>query len=123
MNSIRRHIPGCCSDGDEPPEIVEFNTMEQLLSVPFVNSFSGGQRFHRYSLSRNHLMAEYRDGKEWWVVGTLKYPVAGLPEWDRGIYECLENGKSIDIAGADVKMSCGDDVTLNDGRVLKRRRP
>lgn len=122
MNSIRRHVPGCCSDGDEPPEIVEFNTVEQLISIPFVNSFSNGQRFHRYSLSDRRLMAEYRDGKEWWVVGTLKYPVAGLPEWDHGIYECWNGSAAVDIPGVEVKMSCGDDVTLNDGRVLKRKR-
>lgn len=36
MNKIRRHVPGYI-DLDHEPEVVEFNTTEELLNIDFVN--------------------------------------------------------------------------------------
>ena len=84
---FRQHIPNSV-DSDEPPIEVEFDTLEQLLEIPFVRSFrfnSGDEGephiyFKNYSISAMHegylLMAEYEKvEKKWpithWVVGYL----------------------------------------------------
>ncbi len=47
---------------------VEFDTVEELLNIDFVKSWSEDKGFCRYSLSGDHLMAEFNNGKNWWVV-------------------------------------------------------
>lgn len=119
-NEIRQHIPDFCEGFEKA--VVEFNTLEELLAIPFVKNFSAHDSFHRYSVNDNHLIAEYRGGREWWVVGILKSSVEGLPEWDHGIYEVWIDDKPVDMPGKDVSWSCGDDIGLCDGRKVKRRR-
>lgn len=86
MNQIRQHIPGFV-DGIEPAEAT-FSTLDELLSVPFVARFreivDPGKPFHRFSYSEdgNLLMAEYDEGRSWWVVGYLREAVDGLPNWE-----------------------------------------
>lgn len=91
--TIRQHIPAFV-DGIEPGR-ADFETLEQLLAVPFVKRWSEpAEAFRRYSYvprryeyreSRNvdYLMAEMADGKHW-VIGYIE-PGAGerfgLPEW------------------------------------------
>lgn len=118
-NTIRQHIPDFFEGFEKA--LVDFNTLEDLLAIPWVKNFSAHANFYRYSVSDNHLMAEYRGGRTWWVVGTLRHRVDGLPEWDHGIYEVWIDDKARDIAGKDVSWSCGDEVGLCDGRVVKRR--
>jgi hypothetical protein len=105
-----------------PKALVEFNTLEELLAIPWVKSFSVHKTFYRYSVSDYHLMAEYRGGREWWVIGQLKNNDIGLPKWDKGFYEVWIDGKPELIPGKDVSSSCGDEVTLRDGRIVSRRR-
>jgi hypothetical protein len=119
-NSIRQHRPDFVEG--YPKALVEFDTLEELLAIPWVKNFSVLKTFHRYSVSGNCLIAEYRNGREWWVVGLLKNNDVGLPKWDHGIYECWVDGRARDIPGHDVSWSRGDQVGLRDGRVVKRRR-
>lgn len=121
MNAIRQHRPAFFEGFDNAT--VEFNTLEELLAIPWVKNFSTIKGFHRFSVSDNHLMAEYRMGREWWVVGFLKDKNVGLPLWDHGIYEVVVDGKPQDVPGRSVAWSCGDEVGLRNGRTVKRRKP
>lgn len=81
MNSVTTHIPAW---GDAEKTTHPFHTLRELLAIPFVKAFSKGKSFHRFSVSTDNsllLMAEYDKGRGWWVVGRLKTPVNGLPEW------------------------------------------
>lgn len=120
MNEIRQHRPAFFEGWEN--ETIQFDTLEELLAIPWVKNFSAHGNFHQYSVSGNHLMAEYRGGREWWVVGTLKHDVEGLPKWYHGIYEVEIDGKPEEIAGSDVRWSCGDEICLRDNRIVKRRR-
>jgi hypothetical protein len=121
-NEIIQHIPACVDVG--PDRIHRsFNTLDELKAVPFVNGFTRYENFHQFSVSGGNLIAEYRGGREWWVVGRLAGPVDGLSEWDHGIYEVYDaDGEATEIAGRDVVVSCGDQVGLRNGQTLKRRR-
>jgi hypothetical protein len=105
-----------------PKALVEFDTLDELLAIPWVKNFSDLKTFYRYSVSGKCLMAEYRGGREWWVIGLLRHNDIELPKWE-GFYEVWINGKPDLIAGRDVSSSCGDEVVLRDGRVVKRREP
>lgn len=62
-------------------ETCEFSNLEELLSIPWVKNFQS-EYFHRFSYSQNKLMAEYHEGKEWWVAGMLEGIPEGLPKWE-----------------------------------------
>ena len=91
MATIRQRIPNYVSGVD--PETVEFQTLDDLLDIPFVkiwkeNGLCRDNNFYQYSVSEEHwgtvLMAEYNSGIKWWVVGTMKGITGkelGLPEW------------------------------------------
>lgn len=122
MNMITQHIPSFV-DTDAPRKRGDFSSFAELLEVPFVKRWEQEKDFHRFSVDGNVLIAELRGGRSWWVVGFLREPVSDLPKWDHGIYEVIDaNGAPLDVPGRDVSYSCGDDVGLCDGRVLKRRR-
>jgi hypothetical protein len=126
VNQIRQHIPAFV-DTDQAPAGGAFDSLDELRAVPFVARAATLPGFHKFSIGAHGdgwvLMAEYRGGRQWWVVGYLDAPVAGLTEWDKGIYEVVDdNGARVDIAGTDVAWSCGDDVGLRDGRKMKRWR-
>lgn len=83
-NTVRQHIPGFLT-GHEPV-VAEFDTLEELLAVPFVAHWKSNPGFHRFSMNvevgLSYLMAEYHNGKEWWVVGYLSGSIPGLPRWE-----------------------------------------
>ena len=82
-------------------EVVEFNSLEELLKIPFVNNFSFSpksvlfeRRFHQFSYddySRSNpnkryvILAEYEDSRLWYVVGFTddNEIVKELPRWSR----------------------------------------
>ena len=65
--------------------IVEVDSKDELLDIEFVKGFKENPDFHRYSLSTNKLMAEYKNGEEWWVVAFLEnYEGIDLPQWQAG---------------------------------------
>lgn len=83
MNQFKAHIPPFM---DIPhPSPVEFNTLDELLQIPFVSNFSEEENFYRFSLAGYSLMAEFDEGREWWVVGSISRPGAlNLPVWKPG---------------------------------------
>lgn len=90
MNQILRHIPGAAFDSrDTPEQPVDFETVDQLMAIPFVKHWAESRGHVRFSVSspsgnwetgRALLMSEQSDGT-WWVVGHLLSPVDGLPAW------------------------------------------
>lgn len=97
---IRQHIPNFVSGVD--PQSVGFDTLEQLLAIDFVDRFRfrdlsldfvaahPNTKFSRFSLSHYAgetwlMIAEYAEGRHWWVVGYITSPtpeiITGLPEW------------------------------------------
>ena len=61
-------------------QMVGFDTTEELLEIDFVKNWSKIETFYRYSISGNHLMAEYENGKKWWVIGNIRN-IVDLPKW------------------------------------------
>jgi hypothetical protein len=121
MIKLRRYIPDFVETDEEALD-VEVETLDEMFALPFIKRFKEIPEFMQFSqscrqLSYRTLLAEYRDGKEWWVVAFLYDKVDGLPEWSGGIYEC-EQG---DFPGSMVSSSCGDEVRLKDGRILTRK--
>lgn len=78
---ITQHIPGCVDTG-EKPKVAHFNNTHELLCVPWVKHWSKDPSFFRYSMSDESLMAEFKKGKEWWVIGDINLPEGvKLPKW------------------------------------------
>lgn len=76
MGTIRQHIPAFISGGE--PKSNEFSSLEELFNIDWVKQWADTNEFHRFSLSSDkylsggvHLMAEYKEGTEWWVVGYI----------------------------------------------------
>ncbi len=84
MNAIQRYFPGFVDVDDSERVVVPFETLAQLMEIPWVKDKLGRDKFVRYSLSPpNHLMAEFRSPNEAWVIGIMEGPVEGLPIYDR----------------------------------------
>ena len=105
MNAITQHIPNYVEGYEK--RTVEFETLEELVAIDWVkqhsephepiklvNVLTGEEAeppisdgpFHRFSQSEEWhdrwlLMAEFDEGKKWWVVGYLKEKVEELPAW------------------------------------------
>ena len=81
---IRQHIPNFC-DGT-PIESI-FYTTEELTNLDWVKRYTEHLKdytFCKFSLSENHLMAEYNNGDKWIVVGTIDHPeFVYLPKWSK----------------------------------------
>ena len=66
------------------------------MDIDWIKNFSNRDNFHRFSISRSekiydgtfqhHLMAEYDNGYEWWVVAFIRDDdisgINDLPEWE-----------------------------------------
>jgi len=87
MNRIKKHYPGFADPPEGGAEEVDFETVEQLLSIEWVDRWKEiyGERFIRFSKDEANwkrnpgmgvLMAEHSDEKtgqhKWWVVGFIK---------------------------------------------------
>ena len=86
-NEITRYFPGFFDVGKNDRITIPFNTMEELIELPFVKDWKECEGFHQYAISsgngpkgQNYLMGQLDEGYEWWVIGVLKHPVDGLPE-------------------------------------------
>jgi len=87
MNKIKQYRPNLVTT-TEDNQMVEFETTQELLNIDFVKKFSNRNNFYRYSLDIDNyfnqysLMAEYNDGRDWWVVGFIDNPQdIDLPKW------------------------------------------
>jgi len=89
MAKIRQYFPNFYSGFD--PQTIEFNTQKELLKIDFVKGFSENKTFFRYSLIiddnktsefKSTLMAEYKNGYKWFVVGSIdNVDSLNLPKW------------------------------------------
>lgn len=80
MPIIRRYAPAFCDQSG--PKEVSFETHAELMAIPFVKNFSAWPNFYRYSKSKSKLIAEYDNGKTWFVVGTLiDIDLVDMPIW------------------------------------------
>jgi hypothetical protein len=79
MNQIIQHIPNYCSGFT--PEVAEFETVDELLNIPFVKHHE--KEGHSFQMSDLNLMIVKDDESWWWVVGTVKFPDrVDLPKWE-----------------------------------------
>lgn len=92
QNCIKMHLPNYFEGFEQPIET--FDTIEELLKIPFVGSWADNHEFHQFSQNdtyeyqnghRYTLLAELDGGKVWYVVGYLKEPIAGMSVWDHGV--------------------------------------
>jgi len=66
-------------------EMVEFSTVQELESIPFVKQHTSLPDHHCLSLTRdNTLMAESHGGDKWFVVGFIS---GGRPNLPQAIFE------------------------------------
>jgi hypothetical protein len=97
MPTIKQYRPGFFTGFEN--ELKEFNSLDELFSLDFVDNFKKfpnkelDPKFHRFSISKmtntQHeypyvLMAEFKDGTEWWVVGYISENeiTNQLPVWE-----------------------------------------
>ena len=99
-NHIVRHFP-CFVEHRELPEKGYFNTVEDLLNIPWVKSFSDDSEFYKYGISDELLMATYKEGRNYWVVGSIEHPeLVKLPKIlkytkEKAIFEVKKQGEYI----------------------------
>ncbi len=105
VNAITQHIPDYVEGFER--RTTAFDTLEELMAIDWVKQHSEphepielvnvltGEKaeppkspglFHRFSQSEEWhdrwlLMAEFAEGKKWWVVGIMRGEVEGLPTW------------------------------------------
>lgn len=118
-----RQIRSSFNDPDDKMFSCQFETMEDLLHHDYVRRHTVYRHFFRFSIipRDNTLMAEFTDGFEWWVVGRIDDPSdLHLPEW-RAKYYALLDGEEV-ILVDEVVSSCGDELTLRDGRKARNLR-
>jgi len=93
MAKIKQYRPAFFTGFEN--EEKEFNSLEELFAIDFVDNFKKtpnnkvNPNFHQFSISTpsvdlpHILMAEYKGGAEWWVVGYIDdgEAVRQLPKW------------------------------------------
>jgi hypothetical protein len=72
MNKITQYRPGCFEGFDT--KINDFETLEELLNIPWVKRWSEDESFHCLAKGGEKLMAVLENGKKWWVVGMIENP-------------------------------------------------
>jgi hypothetical protein len=84
---VVQHIPAFVNREDPPARIVA-ETQAKLLAHPAIAAWREDPGFYRFSLSNDDgyrplLMAEFNEGRNWWVVGyiTVGREYLTLPEW------------------------------------------
>jgi hypothetical protein len=89
MNHIKQRVPNWA---DVEPKHADFETLENLLKIDWVERWATHPKFHQFSISTEDkyesfgglLMVELEEGTKWWVIGFLR-SVEGLslPEWEK----------------------------------------
>lgn len=85
-----QHVPGFFLDAVTPAPVAEVADAEALLALPWVQRWSQGPGFYRFSESPGEtmdfetrlLMAEFDEGRKWWVVAYLRGDRTNLPVWE-----------------------------------------
>ena len=78
-NEIQRYFPNFFDVDESDRIIVQFETLEELLEIPFIKNWTTIPEFYQFASSPSgRLIGQFKGGYEWWVIGTLKHPVEGL---------------------------------------------
>jgi len=91
---VIKHIPTCCDEYIQDTQ--EYTSIEELLAIPWIASWKDIPTFYRFSISYEayplrdasiaRLMAEFKDGYEWWVIAHLPnykaFLLLDLPKWE-----------------------------------------
>ena len=83
MNHIRQRLPNYF-DQRIPRDEGNFNTMEELLAIPFVAEYAADKNFVRFMKSGDFLMfiVQLGEARKHFVVGIFEDPsTVDLPEW------------------------------------------
>lgn len=121
-----RQLRSSFNDPEDKMLAFDFETGEELFNHDYVKWYRTQPLFTRFSIGGRTslgdyiLMAEYRDGFEWWVVGCINSNL-NLPKWEAKFHALLE-GKEVVLTG-EVVSSCGKELTLRDGRKAENLRP
>lgn len=74
MNEIKRYRPSFCEGF--PEESQEFESLEELLRIPWIKKWEESDGFFKWAKScrplQSSLMALFDGGKKWWVAGFIK---------------------------------------------------
>ena len=87
MLKLTEHTAIHRSKGDT--EAILFNSAKELLKINFVRSHSKQDGFFRYSIHRSSgehripLLAEYKNGEKWVIIGFIDGDISKLelPDW------------------------------------------
>jgi hypothetical protein len=94
MKAIIQYLPNFMEVKGILPESANFETLEELLNIPWVKRWEGNTEstmpsliFHRFSLSDAHnLMAEFNENEVWFIVGAIdNVEGLALPHWDEPV--------------------------------------
>lgn len=88
--TLHEHVPGFV---DANPRSAVVSSLDELVAVPWIEKWpstiaDAGLPWLRYSVVRrggNKLMAEYNEGRRWWVIAVLPDELPDwltLPEWE-----------------------------------------
>jgi len=115
MNRIIQHIPSFI-DVNKKLEWINFNTIEELLNIPFVKQWAkpmDGKDFLCFALYGNYLLVIHDDGFHWWTVGYIENSSSiDLPKWIGGKYQAQMLDGSIKILTSEVISVCGNTLIL-----------
>lgn len=99
MNKIKQYRPAFFTGFPDLLEI-EFDTVDELLAIPFVASWQTDPEFYKFSICGRDgygkmltLICEQDEGASWWVVGFLDSDVPSLPAWDWKVAFALRDAK------------------------------
>jgi hypothetical protein len=84
MIELKQHIPAFFEGFDAKLERIE--NVADLDGIDWLQSWRRHPDFYRFSVSRDAgrmklLMAEFDQGRKWYVVGILSNDLPELPEW------------------------------------------
>lgn len=113
-NRFIQHIPGFV-DGCDPLRY-DFSTTQELLDKPLFKRATENPKFSHFAMSDNCIMEITDDGFHWWVLGTIEKPeLVDLPTWAGWKHRAIMDGEEVVLTN-EVVSSCGDVLTLRDGR-------
>jgi hypothetical protein len=86
LSIITQHTPDFVEGDEDTRKVAHFSDLASLLRIEWVKRFTKVKNFHQLSInliSSDHclLIAEYKGGKEWYVVGYITQVGLGLPIW------------------------------------------
>ncbi len=120
MIKFEQSMPTYCEGFD--PELIDASSMQELLASPLFKRYSDDPKFEHFALEENTILAISDSGFSWWVVGYVKTDEPlDLPKWCGWKFKAILDGEEV-VLGDEVISSCGDRLTLRDGRVATNLR-